>query len=92
VVENKGLDFKSLSGDPTRWCMNSLAEFIFSIRRAAIKESKRSNRRDLPATRPHFEKVGDKYCNCNFAGGRPRVFEARGEILTVPARRAISAI
>jgi tricorn protease len=41
---------------------------------------------DLPGLRPHFEKVGDRIENFNLSPtGQRAVFEAHGEILTVPA-------
>src|SRR5437870_5258149 len=43
---------------------------------------------DLPATRPHYEKVGDKIKNAAISPtGARAVFEARGEILTVPEEK-----
>jgi tricorn protease len=41
---------------------------------------------DFPAVRPHYMKVGDKIENANISPtGARAVFEAHGEILTVPA-------
>jgi tricorn protease len=41
---------------------------------------------DFPAVRPHYVKVGDKIENANISPtGARAVFEAHGEILTVPA-------
>src|SRR4029077_3110414 len=55
----------------------------------ASGKSKKVNIRiaaDLPATRPHFEKVGDRIRNGSISPtGVRAVFEARGEILTIPA-------
>jgi tricorn protease len=43
---------------------------------------------DLPATRPHYEKVGEKIQAAQISPtGARAVFEARGEILTVPAEK-----
>jgi tricorn protease len=43
---------------------------------------------DLPATRPHWEKVADKIQNAAISPtGARAVFEARGEILTAPAEK-----
>jgi tricorn protease len=40
---------------------------------------------DFPAVRPHYVKVGDKIANANISPtGARAVFEAHGEILTVP--------
>src|SRR5439155_581605 len=41
---------------------------------------------DLPSTRPHYEKVADRIQNAGISpSGARAVFEARGEIFTVPA-------
>ena len=64
-------------------------ESIFSIRRR-VKRRKWTIHiaGDLPATRPHFEKVADKIYNAAISpSGARAVFEARGEIFTVPAEK-----
>src|SRR6267143_2901375 len=89
VVENKGLDFKSLSGGPDTLVYEQFGG-IYLCDPASGKSKKVDVRiaGDLPATRPHFEKVGDKIQAAAISpAGARAVFEARGEILTVPAEK-----
>jgi tricorn protease len=89
VLENKGLDLKTLSAGPDALVYEQFGE-IYLFEPKAGKSSKVAIRvsGDLPATRPHFTKVSDR-----IAIGRPSptgvraVFESRGEILTVPAEK-----
>jgi len=89
VVENKGLDFKSLSAGPDALVYEQFGG-IYLFDPASGKSKKVSIRiaGDLPATRPHYEKVGDKIQNAAISPtGARAVFEARGEILTVPGEK-----
>jgi len=89
VVENKGLDFKSLSGGPDTLVYEQFGG-IYLFDPASGKSRKVDVRiaGDLPATRPHFEKVGDKIQAAAISpAGARAVFEARGEILTVPGEK-----
>jgi tricorn protease len=89
VLENKGLDIKSISGGPDALVYEQFGG-IYTLDTKSGK-SERVNIHvagDLPATRPHFEKVADKIGNANISPtGARAVFEARGEILTVPAEK-----
>ena len=89
VVENKGLDFKSLSAGPDALVYEQFGE-IFTFDPHSEKSTKVNVRvsGDMPATRPHYEKVGDKIENAAISPtGVRAVFEARGEILSVPAEK-----
>jgi tricorn protease len=89
VIENKGLDFKSLSAGPDALVYEQFGG-IYLFDPASGKSKKVSIRvaGDLPATRPHYEKVGDKIQNAAISPtGARAVFEARGEILTVPGEK-----
>jgi len=89
VLENNGLDLKSLSGGPDGLVYEQFGG-IYTLDAKTEKASKVSVRitGDLPATRPHFEKVGDKIRNAAISPtGVRAVFEVRGEILTVPAEK-----
>jgi tricorn protease len=86
VIENKGLDFKSLSAGPDALVYEQFGGIYLcnpatgKSRKVAIEIAG-----DLPATRPHYEKVSDKIQNAAISPtGVRAVFEARGEILTVP--------
>jgi tricorn protease len=89
VLENKGLDLKSLSAGADAL----VYEQFGGIYTLDLKSEKASRVQihisgDLPATRPHYEKVGDKIQNAAISPtGVRAVFEARGEILTVPAEK-----
>jgi tricorn protease len=89
VVENKGLDFKSLSAGPDALVYEQFGDiFLFSL--ASGKSTKVDIRiaGDLPSTRPHFEKAADKIQNAAISPtGARAVFEARGEIFTVPGEK-----
>jgi tricorn protease len=89
VVDNKGLDFKSLSAGPDALVYEQFGGvYIFE---PSSGKSKKVNIRiagDLPSTRPQFEKAGDKIQNAGISPtGARAVFEAHGEILTVPAEK-----
>jgi tricorn protease len=89
VVENKGLDFKSLSAGPDALVYEQFGGiFLFD---PVSDKSKKVNIRiagDLPATRAHYEKVTDKVQNAAISPtGARAVFEARGEIFTVPGEK-----
>jgi tricorn protease len=89
VLENKGLDLKSLSAGPDALVYEQFGG-IYTFDLKTEKASKVGIRisGDLPATRPHYEKVADKIQNAAISPtGVRAVFEARGEILTVPAEK-----
>src|SRR6267378_4044606 len=89
VIENRGLDFKSLSAGPDALVYEQFGG-IYLLDPASGKSKRVSIRiaGDLPATRPHYEKVGGKIQNAAISpAGARAVFEARGEILTVPGEK-----
>ncbi|MGB2591323.1 MAG: PDZ domain-containing protein [Candidatus Acidiferrum sp.] len=89
VLENSGLDLKSLSGGPDGLVYEQFGG-IYTLDLKTEKASKVDIHiaGDLPATRPHYEKVADKIENAAISPtGMRAVFEARGEILTVPAEK-----
>ena len=89
VVENKGLDFKSLSAGPDALVYEQFGG-IFLYSPASGKSAKVDIRiaGDLPSTRPHFEKAASKIQNAAISPtGARAVFEARGEIFTVPGEK-----
>src|SRR5271157_2662235 len=89
VLDNKGLDVKSLSAGPDALVYEQFGG-IYTLDLKTEKAAKVGIHisADLPATRPHYEKVGDKIQNAAISPtGVRAVFEARGEILTVPAEK-----
>ena len=71
------------------WCTNSLAEFMSTIPLSGkSKQIHITVSGDLPETRPHFEKAAEQIQNAGISPtGARAVFEAHGEILTVPAEK-----
>lgn len=89
VLENNGLDLKSLSAGPDALVYEQFGG-IYTLDLKTEKPRKVEIRisGDLPATRPHYERVADKIQNAALSpAGVRAVFEARGEILTVPAEK-----
>ncbi len=89
VLQNNGLDLKSLSAGPDALVYEQFGG-IYTLDLKTDKASKVDIRiaGDLPATRPHFEKAADKIQNAAISPtGVRAVFEARGEVLTVPAEK-----
>ena len=89
AAENQGLDLKSVSAGPDALVYEQFGG-IYLFDPASGKASKISVQvaADLPATRPHFEKIGEKIQNAQISPtGARAVFEARGEILTVPVEK-----
>ncbi len=89
VIENKGLDFKSLSAGPDAIIFEQFGGiYVFDLKDGKSKKVTIRIAGDLPATRPHYVKVGDKIQNAAISpAGARAVFEARGEILTVPGEK-----
>jgi tricorn protease len=89
VVENKSLDLKSVSAGPDALVYEQFgAIFLFDPKAGTSKKVEIRLSGDLPATRAHFEKVADKILNASISPtGARAVFEAHGEILTVPAEK-----
>ncbi|HXU32111.1 MAG TPA: PDZ domain-containing protein, partial [Thermoanaerobaculia bacterium] len=89
VIENRGLDIKSLAAGPDALVYEQFGEIhLFDPAGGSAKKLDITIVGDLPAVRPHFVKVADKILAGGISpGGSRAVFEARGEILTVPAEK-----
>jgi tricorn protease len=89
AVENKGLDLKSLSAGPDALVYEQFGGiYVYDPQEGEAKRVDIHIAGDLPATRPHFEKVADKISGAGISpSGTRAVFEARGEIYTVPAEK-----
>lgn len=89
VVENKGLDMKSVAPGPDALVYEQFGGiYVFDPQTSKSKKVEIHLDGDLPATRPHYAKVADTINNANISPtGARAVFEARGEILTVPAEK-----
>jgi tricorn protease len=89
VLENKGLDVKSISAGPDALVYEQFGG-IYTLDTKSGKAERVSIHvaGDLPATRPHWENAADKISNSGISPtGARAVFEARGEIVTVPAEK-----
>lgn len=89
VLENKGLDLKRVSAGPDALVYEQFGGiYLFDPQSGKSSRVNIEIASDLPATRPHWAKVGDKIQNAGISPtGARAVFEARGEILTVPAEK-----
>lgn len=89
LVENQGLDLKSVSAGPDALVYEQFGGlFIFDPKSGSSKRVEVRVSGDLPATRAHWEKVADKIQSAQISPtGQRAVFEARGEILTAPAEK-----
>jgi tricorn protease len=89
VVENAGLDLKSINGGPDALVYEQFGGiYLFDPKTSKSMHVNIHIAGDLPATRPHWVKVADKIQNASISPtGARAVFEARGEILTVPAEK-----
>jgi tricorn protease len=89
VLENKGLDLKHLSAGPDALVYEQFGSiYLFEPASNGSKKVEVHISGDMPATRPHYEKVAEKIQNAGISpNGARAVFEARGEILSVPAEK-----
>ncbi|MGB9505276.1 MAG: PDZ domain-containing protein [Candidatus Acidiferrum sp.] len=89
VLENKGFDLKTVSAGPDALVYEQFGGiFLFDPQTGKAKKVDIHVNGDLPATRPHFEKVAEMIQNASISPtGARAVFEARGEILTVPGEK-----
>ncbi|MGA8266870.1 MAG: DPP IV N-terminal domain-containing protein, partial [Candidatus Acidiferrales bacterium] len=89
ALRSNGVDIKSASAGPDAIVYEQFGSIhLFDI--ATGKQSAVNIRvtGDFPAVRPRFVNVGDKIENANISPtGARAVFEAHGEILTVPAEK-----
>src|SRR6185436_16467582 len=89
VLKNEGLDIKSASAGPGAIVyeqFGSLNLYDQATGKAQKVEVRLTG--DLPEVRPHYRKVGDRIANAALSPtGTRAVFEARGEILTVPVEK-----
>jgi len=89
VIENKGLDLKWLSAGSDALVYEQFGGiYLFEPGSGKAREVSIHITGDLPATRPHYDKVADNILAAGISPtGARAVFEARGEILTVPAEK-----
>jgi tricorn protease len=87
VVKNDGLDIKSASAGPDAIAYDQFGEIkLYDLKSGKSSKVNVTINADLASIRPHFEKVTGRITNFALSPtGARAVFEARGEIISVPA-------
>ena len=87
AIANHGLDFKSASAGPGAIVYEQFGELhLYDLKTGQTKAVPVTLAGDLPELRPHFVNVAKRLRHADISpNGARAVFEARGEILTVPA-------
>ncbi|MEE9231110.1 MAG: PDZ domain-containing protein [Acidobacteriota bacterium] len=89
LIRNEGLDIKWASAGPGAIVYEQFGSlFLYDLESARSRPIEIRVAADLPLVRPHFSKVSEKI---EWAGlspsGKRAIFQARGEILTVPVEK-----
>jgi tricorn protease len=90
VIENHGLDLKSASAGPGAIVYEQFGSIhLYDLKSGREHAVNITVAGDLPDTRPHFLKITSKDIITSGISptGQRAVFEAHGEILTVPAKK-----
>jgi tricorn protease len=87
VIKNDGLDIKSASAGPDAIVYEQFGEIkLYDLKTGKTNKVNITLNADLASVRPHYEKVAGSIANVALSPtGARAVFEARGEILSVPA-------
>jgi tricorn protease len=89
LIKNDGLDYKSASAGAGAIVLEQFGTIqLYDLKSGKVNRVNIRVTSDLLSVRPHFEKVGNRAINAQISPtGARAVFEARGEILTVPAEK-----
>jgi len=89
AIENHGMDIMSASAGPGAIVYEQFGSLhLYDLASGRTREVPVTIRGDFPEIRTHFEKVADHVMNAGISPtGVRAVFEAHGEILTVPAEK-----
>jgi tricorn protease len=89
VIKNNGFDFKSATAGPGGIVIEQFgALHLYDFEKGTARQLNIHLTGDMPEVRPHYVKVGKRIVAANISPtGARAVFEARGEILTVPAEK-----
>ncbi len=89
LIQNKGFDIKSASAGPDAIVYEQFGSLnLYDLKSGKSRKLNITIHADMLAVRPKFEKVASRLTNAAISPtGARAVFEARGEILTVPAEK-----
>jgi tricorn protease len=89
LIQNNGLDIKSASAGSGAIVYDQFGSLnLYDIKSGKTQKLDVKLAGDLPSVRPHFEKVNNRITTALLSPtGARAVFEARGEIITVPAEK-----
>jgi len=89
VLKNSGLDLKSACAGPGAIVYEQFGSiFLYDLKTGQTRPVEIRVTADLPEVRPHFVNVASRIRSAALSPtGARAVFEARGEILTVPAEK-----
>ena len=87
VIHNEGKDLKSASAGPGAIAYEQFGSiYLFDLKTGKTQKQEITLAGDLPEVRPHFVNVSSSVSGAAISPtGARAVFEARGDILTVPA-------
>lgn len=89
VIRNRGLDIKWASAGPDVIVYEQFGSLhLYDLQSGRTRKLDIHVAGDLPSVRPRYVKVAEKIVSAGLSPtGKRAVFEARGEILTVPAEK-----
>jgi tricorn protease len=89
VIENGGLDLKSAAAGPGAIVYEQFGSLnLYDLKTGKTSPVPVTVRGDMPDVREKYVRVGDRLTNAGLSPNAARaVFEARGEIITVPAEK-----
>ena len=89
AIPNDGLDFKWASAGPGAIVYEQFGSIhLYDLATGKSRRLEIALAGDFPEVRPHYVKVGQRIAGASISPtGARAVFEARGEILTVPAEK-----
>ena len=89
LIQNNGLDIKSASAGSGAIVYDQFGSLnLYDMKSGKTQKLDIKLAGDLPSVRPHFEKVANRITTALLSPtGARAVFEARGEIITVPAEK-----